>query len=73
MACGLDRKDDRLPARILKPLNEGGARGHTPQLDETLNEYYFYRDWDSSGVPLERKIRELGLVNEYEALKLKEL
>jgi len=59
---GFGRRDDTLPPRFLKtPLPEGGSRGRTVFLDKMLKEYYDLRRWDSEGVPLKSKLRELGI------------
>ncbi len=59
--CGISRKDDSLPPRILTQ-----KRGpNLPPLGKMLNEYYAYRKWDEIGVPTEAKIKELGLMADY--------
>ena len=59
--CGISRKDDSLPPRILTQ-----KRGpNLPPLGKMLNEYYAYRKWDEFGVPTEAKIKELGLMADY--------
>ena len=59
--CGISRKDDSLPPRILTQ-----KRGpNLPPLGKMLNEYYAYRKWDEIGVPTEAKIKELGLMVDY--------
>ena len=60
--CGITRKDDTIPGRILKqPRAEGGARGNLPPLERMLEEYYPARGWDSDGVPLKETIEKLDL------------
>jgi len=59
--CGIRRKDDTLPKRLLTPLSEGGAKGHAVRLEPLLDEYYRIRGWSSNGVPLREKLEELGL------------
>jgi aldehyde:ferredoxin oxidoreductase len=59
--CGIGRPDDVLPARLLTPLTEGGAKGRVPDLPAMRNEYYQYRGWDENGRPTMRKLKELGL------------
>lgn len=60
--AGFSRKDDTLPARILKePLPEGPGKGMVCHLEEMLSEYYRVREWTQDGVPTEGKLRELGL------------
>jgi len=60
--CGVSRKDDVLPMRILThPRREGGAGEHLPALGPMLNEYYRYRGWSEEGIPGQKKLAELGL------------
>lgn len=61
--CGINRKDDTLPERILKQVRgSGGAATNLPPLDEMLDEYYAYRGWDANGIPLPAKLEELNLL-----------
>lgn len=60
--CGISRKDDTLPLRLLTHTRgEGGAANNLPYLGKMLNEYYKYRGWGEEGIPLCKKLRELGL------------
>jgi aldehyde:ferredoxin oxidoreductase len=60
--CGITRKDDTVPSRmLLEKHQEGGAAHNLPPFSEMLDEYYRYRDWDQVGVPSKGKLRELGL------------
>ncbi len=59
---GLNRKSDRLPPALLRPLPDGGAAGYVPDLDGMLQAYYQARGWDqATGMPEKRKLAELGL------------
>jgi len=58
--CGISRKDDTLPSRILTH-KRGGGTNHLPALNIMLNDYYKYRKWDEFGIPTEEKLKELGL------------
>jgi aldehyde:ferredoxin oxidoreductase len=59
---GFARKDDTLPKRLLEePLKQGPAKGRVVNLNPQLEEYYRFRGWDSKGVPLEAKLKQLGL------------
>jgi len=64
---GIRRKDDMLPARISKEkIPEGPAKGHvlTKEMYEVeLDEYYEARGWDREGLPIPKKIDNLGLTN----------
>jgi aldehyde:ferredoxin oxidoreductase len=61
--CGISKKDDILPERILThSLPEGGTKGHLPDQGKMLKEYYQERGWDAKGVPTLEKLRELSLI-----------
>jgi len=63
--CGITRKDDTLPPRLLKePRPDGGATGYLPDLETMLHEYYDYRGWDEDGVPRRETLERLGLGRE---------
>lgn len=58
--CGISRKDDTLPARMLNQKRKRkDMEDVLPPLDDMLDEYYRLRGWDSSGIPLDKKIKEL--------------
>ncbi|MBC7190183.1 aldehyde ferredoxin oxidoreductase family protein [Candidatus Aerophobetes bacterium] len=60
--CGISRKDDTLPPRILTHRRKkGGAANNLPHLGKMLSEYYEYRGWNEEGIPTQRKIQELGI------------
>jgi len=60
--CGITRKDDTIPARMLREKRgEGGSAENLPPFESMLGEYYRYRGWDESGVPAKAKLQELGL------------
>jgi aldehyde:ferredoxin oxidoreductase len=59
---GITRKDDVLPERFTKtPLEDGGCKGHLPDLEAMLDEYYEARGWDRNGVPTKEKIESLNI------------
>jgi len=58
--CGISRKDDTLPPRILTH-KRGGGTNILPFLNLMLSEYYQLRGWDEFGIPTEEKLEELGL------------
>lgn len=61
--CGINRKDDTLPERILKePRGSGGAAYNLPPLEDMLDEYYEYRRWDQQGVPSREKLVDLEII-----------
>jgi aldehyde:ferredoxin oxidoreductase len=60
--CGITRKDDAVPIRMLQQKRgEGGSADNLPPFAQMLNEYYKYRGWDESGVPSKQKLQELRL------------
>ncbi|MDI6819853.1 MAG: aldehyde ferredoxin oxidoreductase family protein [Candidatus Hodarchaeaceae archaeon] len=60
---GLGAKDDVLPKRLAEePMPEGPSRGRRSMVASMLPSYYASRGWDSSGVPTEEKLRQLGLL-----------
>ena len=60
--CGISRKDDTLPDRILNLKREGlHAPERLPDLQKMLDEYYLVRGWDENGIPRKEKIADLGL------------
>jgi len=60
--CGISRKDDTLPPRLLTHTRgEGGAADNLPHLGKMLNEYYKLRGWSEEGIPLNSKLEEVGL------------
>jgi aldehyde:ferredoxin oxidoreductase len=60
--CGITRKDDVIPTRMLEEKRgEGGAAENLPPFSAMLEEYYKYRGWDENGVPTKEKLRELAL------------
>jgi aldehyde:ferredoxin oxidoreductase len=62
--CGITRKDDTAPTRMLREKRgEGGAAENLPPFSEALDEYYRYRGWDQNGIPTKTKLLELGLVD----------
>lgn len=58
--CGISRKDDTLPARILTH-KRGGGTNKLPFLNFMLSDYYKYRGWNEFGIPTKEKLEELGL------------
>ena len=57
---GITRKDDKLPERLLKmSLSEGGTKGHIPDLETMLDDYYQARGWDLNGIPTHGKLKSL--------------
>lgn len=63
--CGISRKDDTYPQRMLirKKVNEENVPIPLP-LEEMLDEYYMFRGWSENGIPTMRKLEELGIPTE---------
>jgi len=62
---GIDRSQDRLPARLLEPSPEGSRAGKAPTgFDEALQEYYRLRGWDTEGRPTKETLTALDLPTE---------
>jgi aldehyde:ferredoxin oxidoreductase len=60
--CGISRKDDTLPPRILThKRGSGGAADNLPPFNAMLAEYYAERGWSEEGIPTKEKLRALGL------------
>ena len=59
--CGSRREDERLPARILTPLPDGGTEGRVPNLKKQLDELYKLRGLEEDGKPSRGILQELGL------------
>lgn len=60
--AGFTGADDTLSERMLsEPIPDGPAKGSMLHLDELLPEYYRLRGWNGQGIPMEEKLKELGL------------
>lgn len=63
--CGISRKDDILPPRILtQPRRDEGSGDRVPPLGKMLNEYYRARGWDDEGLSTPKTLKHLGLEGE---------
>jgi aldehyde:ferredoxin oxidoreductase len=58
---GMNKKDDRLPTKILTPLREGAAAGSVPDVEKLLREYYEIRGLDEEGKPKKEGLLKAGL------------
>lgn len=62
--CGVSRKDDSLPPRILCSTRKtGGGADHLPPLNIMLPQYYEARGWDEFGIPTGETLERLGLLD----------
>ena len=60
--CGVSRKDDTLPARILTlPKTGDGHSPNLPHLGKMLCDYYECRGWSEDGIPTQEKLDDLGI------------
>ncbi|MEM2897078.1 MAG: aldehyde ferredoxin oxidoreductase family protein [Candidatus Bathyarchaeia archaeon] len=70
---GMTRKDDKPPQRFFEPIKSvpgKGERLEKKKFEKMLSEYYALRCWEvETGLPRERKLRELGLESVAEELK----
>lgn len=58
---GVTSANDRLPEKLVTPLDSGPAAGSVPDLDQMLSEFYALRGLDESGRPSPEKLGQLGL------------
>jgi aldehyde:ferredoxin oxidoreductase len=61
LLLGATAADDRLPERLLEPLQEGPAAGSVPDMTLMLAEFYAQRGFDTAGVPDGSRLQALGL------------
>ena len=67
LRCGVSRKDDTLPLRVLTlARDKGRAKGRLPPLGRMISDYYAVRGWDEFGRPRPETLRRLGLKENYE-------
>ncbi len=58
---GSGAADDRLPDRLMTPLEEGPSAGSVPDMEMMLKEFYSLRGFDENGRPTAEVLQELGL------------
>jgi len=58
---GVRADDDRLPPRILTPLEDGAAEGSVPDVDLMKREYYAMRGLNEEGIPTREALEAAGL------------
>ncbi len=58
---GVTAADDRLPKKILTPVNEGAAAGSVPDIELMRKEYYELRKFSANGYPSREKLEDVGL------------
>jgi aldehyde:ferredoxin oxidoreductase len=56
LRCGLTPEDDILPKLIMTPLYDSVIEDNVPDIEQQLQEYYEYRNWDrKSGAPIDSR------------------
>lgn len=60
---GITAADDRLPKKILTPVNEGAAAGSVPDIESMRKEYYGLRKLNANGYPSQEKLEDIGLAD----------
>ena len=61
LKLGYDPKKEKLPDLIMRPL-DGPTEGHVPDVEQQLDTWYEYRDWDrETGRPSEERLKMLDL------------
>lgn len=58
---GARAEHDRLPRRLLTPMEKGPTAGSVPDMDLMLKEFYELRGFNDDGVPKREVLEELGL------------
>lgn len=58
---GVRSHDDRLPDKLLTPLEDGVTAGSVPDMELMLREFYELRGLDELGKPLSEKLDQIGL------------
>lgn len=58
---GARAKDDRLPKRLMTPMETGPSEGSVPDMDLMLKEFYNLRGLDKEGIPKKDVLMDLGL------------
>jgi len=59
---GSTAEEDKLPKRILEPLQKGPTKGSIVPIKKLLEDYYKLQDWDpKTGKPKREKLEKLGL------------
>lgn len=53
--------EDRLPKRLMTPLEEGPSQGSLPDMEQMLKEFYTMRGFDEDGIPGKEILMNLGL------------
>jgi aldehyde:ferredoxin oxidoreductase len=68
LLLGAAAADDRLPSRLLEPLEDGPTAGSAPNMALMLREFYALRDLGGDGRPSRARLERLGLQTLADAL-----
>lgn len=60
---GARAADDRLPERLMTPINDGPTEGSVPDMDKMLSEFYKLRGFNENGVPKKDVLESMGLID----------
>ncbi len=60
---GLKATDDKLPSRLTKELQRSDQPESKVKLEEMIQSYYKLRGWTSEGIPTNKRLKKLGLLN----------
>jgi aldehyde:ferredoxin oxidoreductase len=58
---GMKAEDEKLPERIMTPMESGPTAGSVPDMEKMLKEYYEIRGIDADGRPGRERLLELNL------------
>jgi aldehyde:ferredoxin oxidoreductase len=58
---GARSDDDRLPKRLMTPMEEGPTAGSLPDMDKMLSEFYELRGIDANGIPQKAVLEKIEL------------
>ncbi len=66
VSCGIDRRSDVLPYRVMnEPIPDGPSKGWMcshEDLQKMLDEYYKLRGWDENGIPTNKTLQRLKIL-----------
>lgn len=68
LLLGATAADDRLPPRLMEPLDDGPTAGSVPDMGLMLAEFYALRGLDDDGRPARDRLERLGLLDLADAL-----
>lgn len=58
---GAGAKEDKLPEKLMTPLNQGPTKGSVPDMELMMDEFYNMRGLTKEGVPSKEILRENNL------------